>query len=72
MSRPNIDTFGGYGSFVDCRSEQTAILAARIFFIFVSSLGLPKITARVGSSSSTGEKKAVRRHGVPSLRVYSS
>ena len=38
-----------------------AILAARIFFIFVSSLGLPKTTARVESSSSTAEKNAVRR-----------
>ena len=33
------------------------------FYIFVPSLGLPKTTARVGSSSSTAEKKAVRRDG---------
>ena len=43
---------------MDCRSEQREILAARFFYIFVPSLGLPKTTARVGSSSSTAEKKA--------------
>ena len=33
------------------------------FYIFVPSLGLPKTTARVGTSSSTAEKTAVRRDG---------
>ena len=39
------------------------------FYIFVPSLGLPKITARVVSSSSTVEKKAFR---VQLLIVYST
>ena len=42
------------------------------FYILVPSLGLPKPTARVGSSFLTAEKKAVRRDGVRSLIVYSS
>ena len=37
------------------------------FYIFVSSLSLPKTTARVGSSSSTAEKKVVRCDGIQSL-----
>ena len=35
-----------------------------VFYIFVPSLGLPKTTASVGSSSSTAENKAARRDGV--------
>ena len=42
------------------------------FYIFVPSLGLPKTTARVGSSSSTAEKKLSDVHGVQSLIVYCS
>ena len=42
------------------------------FFIFVSSLGLPKTAARVLSSSSTAEKKAVRRDGGRKLIAYST
>ena len=41
------------------------------FYIFVPSLGLPITTARVGSSSSTAEKKAVRPDGGRLLIVYS-
>ena len=41
------------------------------FFIFVPSLGLSKTTARVGCSSSTAEKKAVRRDGGRKLIAYS-
>ena len=42
------------------------------FYIFAPSLGLPISNARVGSSSSTAEKKAVRRDGGRLLIVYSS
>ena len=42
------------------------------FYILVPSLGLPKTTARVGSSSSIAEKKLSDVHGVRSLIVYSS
>ena len=76
-SRPNIDTFGRYliifGRFFCGLSLRAYSDPARAnFYIFVPSLGLPKITARVGSSSSTAEKKVVRRHGVRSLMVYSN
>ena len=75
-SRPNIDTFGRYliifGRFFRGLSLRADSDSGGVnFYIFVPSLGLPKITARVGSSSSTAEKKAVRRHGVRSLIVYS-
>ena len=59
-------------SFADCCYEQRATLAARIFFIFVPSLGLSKTTARVGCSSSNAEKKAVRRDGGRKLIAYST
>ena len=75
-SRPNIDTFGRYliifGRFfrgLSLRADSDP--GGANFYIFVPSLGLPKITARDGSSSSTAEKKVVRRHGVRSLIVYS-
>ena len=41
------------------------------FYIFVPSLGIPKTTARVGSSSSTAEKRAVQCDGDRLLIVYS-
>ena len=76
-SRPNIDTFGRYliifGRFfrgLSLRADSDP--GGANFYIFVPSLGLPKITARDGSSSSTAEKKVVRRHGVRSLIVYST
>ena len=56
---------------MDCRYEQRATLAAQFFFIFVPSLELPKTTARVLSSSSTAEKKAVRYDGGRKLIAYS-
>ena len=73
-SRPNIDTFGQYFRTVLSRNVAQSRQRSwrREFYIFVPSLGLPKTTARVGSSSSTAEKKAVRRHGVRSLIVYST
>ena len=76
-SRPNIDTFGRYlimfGRFfcgLLLRAESDP--GGANFYISVPSLGLSKPTARVGSSSSTAEKKPVRRDGVRSLIVYSS
>ena len=75
-SHPNIDTFGRYliifGRFfrgLSLRADSDP--GGTNFYIFVPSLDLPKTTARVGSSSSTAEKKAVRRDGVRSLIVYS-
>ena len=75
-SRPNIDTFGRYliifGRFfrgLSLRADSDP--GGAKFYTFVPSLGLPKITARDGSSSSTAEKKVVRYHGVRSLIVYS-
>ena len=70
--RPNIDTFGRY-LIIFRRFFHGLLLRAdsgpggASFYISVPSLGLPKITARVGSSSSTG---AVQRHGIQSLIVY--
>ena len=64
MSHPNIDTIGRYlilfrqffrGLSLRADSDPGSVN----FYIFVPSLGLPKITARVGSSSSIAEKKAV-------------
>ena len=76
-SRPDIDTFGQYliifGRFfrgLSLRADSDP--GGANFYTFVPSLGLPKITAGVGSSSSTAEKKAVRRHGVRSLIVHFS
>ena len=72
----NIDTFGRYliifGRFfrgLSLRADSGP--GGANFYFFVPSLVLPKITARVGSRSSTAEKKVVRRHGVRSLIVYS-
>ena len=56
MGRPNIDMFGRhYFRTVLSRFEPRATLAN--FYIFVPSLGLPKTTAKVGSSSSTADIK---------------
>ena len=66
--RPNIDNFcrkliifGRFFRELSLRAESDP--GGANFFIFVPSLGLPKTTARVGSSSSTAEKTAVRRDG---------
>ena len=66
--RPNIDNFCRYliifGRFfreLPLRAESDP--GGGNFLIFVPSLVLSKTTARVGSSSSTAEKKAVRRDG---------
>ena len=73
-SRPNIDTFGQY-LIIFRRYFRGLLLRADSdpgsanFYIFVSSLGLPKTTARVGSSSSTAEKKAVQCDGVRSFTI---
>ena len=76
MSLPNIDTFGRYfiifGRFfrgMSLRADSDP--GGANFYILVPSLVLPKATASVGSSSSTAEKKAVRRDGVRSLIVNS-
>ena len=76
-SRLNIDTFGRYfiifGRFfrgLSLRADSDP--GGANIYIFVPSLGVSKITARVRSSSSTAEQKVVRRHGVRSLIVYSS
>ena len=76
-SRTNIDTFGRYliifGRFFRGMSlRANSDPGGANFYIFVSTLGLPKTTARVGSSSSTAEKKLFDVHGVRSLIVYSS
>ena len=76
MSRPNIDTFGRY-LIIFGRFFRGMLLRADSdpgganFYIFVPSLGLPKTTARVGSSSSIAEKKLSDVHGARSLIVYS-
>ena len=76
-SRPNIDTFGRYliifGRFFRGMSlKADSNPGGANFYIFVPRLGLPKTTARVGSSSSTAEKKLSDVHGVRSLIVYST
>ena len=65
---PNIDAFCRYliifGRFfreLPATSREQSL--RRKFFTFVPSLGILKTTARVGSISSTAEKKAVRRDG---------
>ena len=75
-SRPNIDTFGRYlivfGRFfrgMSFRADSNP--GGANFYIFLPRLGLPKTTARVGSSFSTSEKKAVRCDDVRSLIVCS-
>ena len=75
-SRPNIDTFGRY-LIMFGRFFRELLLRAESdpggvnFYIFVPSLGLSKTAARVGSSSSTAEKRVVRRDGIRSLIAYS-
>ena len=69
MSHPNIDMFGQYLIIIGRFFHEMSLKAdsypgSTNFYIFVSSLGLPKTTARVGSSSSTAEKKAVLPDGV--------
>ena len=69
MSRPNIDTFGRYFIIFEWFFRGLSLRAdgdsgGVNFYIFLPSLGLPKITATIGSSSSTLEKKAVRYHSV--------
>ena len=52
-SRPKIDTFGRYlivsvRLFANCRSEQTAILAARIFISLYLALVYVKLLPELG------------------------
>ena len=66
--RPKIDTFCRkyiiFGRFFRAQSLQAESEFSGVnFYILVPSLGLPKFTARFGSSPSTAEKKRVRRHG---------
>ena len=75
MSRPNIDIFGQYLIISDHFSLTAASSRQRSWrreFLYIPRLDLPKTTARVGSSSSTTEKKAVRRDGGRLLIVYST
>ena len=72
----NIDTFcqkwiifGWFFHKLSLRAESNP--GSANFYIFVPSLGLPKATARVGSSSSTAEKKAAQRDGGLQLIAYS-
>ena len=68
MNHPNIDTFGRYFIIFGHFFHKLSLGADSNpgytnFYIFVPSLGLPKTTAKIGSSSSTAEKKAVRCDG---------
>ena len=61
-SRPNIDTFGRYliifgRFFANCRSEQTAILAARIFISLYLALVYLKPLSELGLALPLGRKK---------------
>ena len=76
MNCPNIDKFGQYLIIFERFFHGMSLKAdsdpgSANFYTFVPSLGLPKTTARVGSSSYTAEKKAVRRDGVRSLIFHS-
>ena len=72
-SRPNIDTFGRYirTIFRELSLRAESDPGGANFYIFEPSFGLPKTTVRVGFSSSTEEKIAVRRDGGRLLIVYS-
>ena len=65
MGRLNIDTFGQYyltifrWFFREMLLQTESNPCGANFYIIVPSLGSPKTTARVGSSTSTADKKAV-------------